>query len=69
MKERKKERKRENRRRQRKKKKSCVIFRVERDIYGETSDKWWQRERNKMEKKRRDGEINNNHKYESKQLK
>ena len=34
MKERKKERKRENRRRQRKKKKSCVIFRVERDIYG-----------------------------------
>ena len=51
MKERKKERKRENRRRQRKKKKSCVIFRVERDIYGETSDKWWQRERNKIEKK------------------
>ena len=35
MKERKKERKRENRRRQRKKKKSCVIFRVERDLWGD----------------------------------
>ena len=72
-KERQKERKKKRKQKTKKEKeKLCDFQDGERDIYGETLDKWLQRGSKKIEKKRkvrRHGAINNNHKYESKQLK
>ena len=70
MKERKKERKRENRRRQKEKEKLCDFQGGERYLWGRHQTSGGRGKGTKQKRKaRHDGEINNNHKYESKQLK